>query len=266
VRFLLDRARKDDNGCAFVEESAPFDSHALVTNLLCEAMNGAWWDVDDMREATEQTVRYALSIQNPDGGWGRPRSDLVSTAWYALAWVRYGFRVRIPEENGKRLVKYFNSIRTESEAGDVMRSHKIAHRRAVATGLFCQIPSGKGYSAPVKNAIDILAERGYATDDMIYNLFAGETLILHGTNRLDQDARWRRWNVNLRDWLVAQQIKEGHESGSWAPNWSLPEPLAGGRLYSTAMAALILETYYVPRWCNCGRGAHQGNDQDDFPE
>lgn len=266
LEFLLERARKEETGWSFVEESGPFDSHALVTIMLCEAYNTGCWELDDMKPTVQQAVSYGLSIQNPDGGWGRQKSDIVSTAWYTLALLRYRSRFAIPGDNGKRLLNYLNSMHAESGSGDALRSRKSDHRRTTAAGLFCQIPSGNAFNAPVKKAIDILADRGHAKDDMIYNLFAGETLILHGTNRLYQDRRWRRWNVNLRDWLVAQQVKEGHEGGSWVFNPSLPEALAGGRLYSTAMATLILETYYVPRWCNCGRGAHRGNADEDFPE
>jgi hypothetical protein len=267
LAFLFGQARKEGNRWAFVEESAPFDSHALVTILLWEALNTGCWELRDMRPTVERTVSYAVSIQNPDGGWGRPKSDVVSTAWYALASIRYWSGVDLPEESRKRLVKYLNSIQVGGEPGHAEHSRETAHRRALAARLFCQIPSGNAFKAPVKKAIDLLADQGHSKDDMIYNLFAGETLILHGTNRLYQDTRWRRWNVDLRDWLVSQQVNRGHESGSWAPNQSLPEGLAGGRLYSTAMATLILETYQVPRWCNCGRGAHSIASPDgDFPE
>jgi hypothetical protein len=47
----------------------------------------------------------------------------------------------------------------------------------------------------------------------------------------------------MRDQLVHGQAKVGHEKGSWyfsGDNGSAP----GGRLYCTAMAAMILEVYY----------------------
>ena len=49
----------------------------------------------------------------------------------------------------------------------------------------------------------------------------------------------------MRDPLIALQVKAGHASGSWQPN-SMPDMggPTGGRLYSTCMAAMILEVYY----------------------
>lgn len=260
LKFLFNQAQREGTRWGFVEESPPFDSHAMVTILLWEALNTGCWELDDMKPTVERTVAYAASIQNPDGGWGRPKSDVVSTAWYTLASIRYWSGIRLPDANQKRLVRYINSLQVGHKDGDTK------HDRVLAAGLFCQVPMGIATKASVRKAIDLLAAQGHATDDMIYNLFAGETLILDGTNRLYQDKRWRRWNVNLRDFLVSQQVSEGHERGSWDPAQSRPEGLAGGRLYSTAMATLILETYGVSRWCNCGRGAHLPENESDFPE
>jgi len=53
---------------------------------------------------------------------------------------------------------------------------------------------------------------------------------------------WQRWNPAMRDRLVATQSDQGHEAGSWY----FPDKYgdAGGRLYNTAMAVMILEVYY----------------------
>jgi hypothetical protein len=53
---------------------------------------------------------------------------------------------------------------------------------------------------------------------------------------------WERWNAGLKPLLLAAQEGTGSHAGSWPPidRWSQ----FGGRLYTTATAALILETYY----------------------
>ena len=58
--------------------------------------------------------------------------------------------------------------------------------------------------------------------------------------------QWDRWNYRIRDWLIAKQSRKGHEKGSWFMNDSqyAPKAAAGGRLYCTSMAAMILEVYY----------------------
>jgi len=53
---------------------------------------------------------------------------------------------------------------------------------------------------------------------------------------------WEQWNPIIRDTLVKLQRHDGCERGSWDP-----EPgrgSKGGRILSTALAALTLETYY----------------------
>jgi hypothetical protein len=57
-----------------------------------------------------------------------------------------------------------------------------------------------------------------------------------------QDAHWRRWNASLQRVLLGSQRTEGDFAGSWDPTgtWGC----YGGRVYSTAMAALCLEAYY----------------------
>ncbi len=54
---------------------------------------------------------------------------------------------------------------------------------------------------------------------------------------------WERWNGIVRDAFVRLQRREGHKAGSWDPD---PTRYGkhGGRLYTTALAALSLEVYY----------------------
>ena len=46
----------------------------------------------------------------------------------------------------------------------------------------------------------------------------------------------------MRDYLVGSQAQSGHEKGSW--HFDDEHGNQGGRLYSTAMAVMILEVYY----------------------
>ncbi|MDD4787398.1 MAG: hypothetical protein PHO07_09510 [Pirellulales bacterium] len=53
---------------------------------------------------------------------------------------------------------------------------------------------------------------------------------------------WERWNAALQRELLASQRSSGPLAGSWDHNtvWGG----YGGRVYSTALAALCLEVYY----------------------
>ena len=54
---------------------------------------------------------------------------------------------------------------------------------------------------------------------------------------------WRDWNVEMRVQLPRYQQQRGAERGSWSPVLDL-FGVKGGRLFSTALSACMLETYY----------------------
>jgi hypothetical protein len=57
-----------------------------------------------------------------------------------------------------------------------------------------------------------------------------------------QGEAWEKWNEQLKSRLLALQVADGAAAGSWptAAVWGS----YGGRVYTTAMAALCLEIYY----------------------
>ncbi|MGE0760163.1 MAG: hypothetical protein AB7O38_24335, partial [Pirellulaceae bacterium] len=57
-----------------------------------------------------------------------------------------------------------------------------------------------------------------------------------------QGEAWQTWNAQLQRELVPRQHREGPLAGSWDTRdvWGG----YGGRIYTTAMAALCLEVYY----------------------
>jgi len=75
-------------------------------------------------------------------------------------------------------------------------------------------------------------------NNIYYNYYA--TMVLH--HRRGQF--WKTWNPKMRDYLIEQQVLDGHEAGSWHFDDQAGAGKQGGRLYSTAMAAMTLEVYY----------------------
>jgi hypothetical protein len=67
-----------------------------------------------------------------------------------------------------------------------------------------------------------------------------------------QNKDWKRWNVRVRDGLVAMQVAGNScARGSWDPNSPQPDAWArtdsrhgAGRLYLTSLSILTLEVYY----------------------
>ena len=54
---------------------------------------------------------------------------------------------------------------------------------------------------------------------------------------------WRSWNRDMRTLLPANQEQRGREAGSWSPALDL-YGVKGGRLFTTALSACMLEIYY----------------------
>ena len=54
---------------------------------------------------------------------------------------------------------------------------------------------------------------------------------------------WSQWNDKLQQLLVPSQVRDGVEQGSWYFSHARYAE-QGGRLMHTALATLILESYY----------------------
>jgi len=83
-----------------------------------------------------------------------------------------------------------------------------------------------------------LGQLGPSSKDAVYNLHV--TLLLRSLG----DSVWDTWNRQMRDRLVNSQTKSGDEAGSW---WQPDDVRAAfaGRLFQTALNAMILEVYYL---------------------
>jgi len=54
---------------------------------------------------------------------------------------------------------------------------------------------------------------------------------------------WKRWNLDMRSKLPEHQEQTGRNKGSWSPALDL-YGVKGGRLFTTALSACMLESYY----------------------
>jgi hypothetical protein len=70
------------------------------------------------------------------------------------------------------------------------------------------------------------------------------SLALHGRQQISDhaSAAWRDWNNAMTEALISSQQADGQNAGCWNTNtvWGG----YGGRVYTTAMAAMCLEVYY----------------------
>lgn len=80
------------------------------------------------------------------------------------------------------------------------------------------------------------AQESYGVRDLYFTYYA--TLALYPL----QDERWEAWNERLKRFLLTAQHATGELAGSWDPTTKWGP--TGGRVYSTSLACLCLETYY----------------------
>ncbi len=94
----------------------------------------------------------------------------------------------------------------------------------------------KGYASYSSSSVLYPILSSYNYNHMYFNYYASQALYHTGGKG------WERWNSRMREYLVNSQATAGHEAGSWY--FQDQHGQVGGRLYTTAMAVMILEVYY----------------------
>jgi hypothetical protein len=147
--------------------------------------------------------------------------------------------LRVPTDTVRRASYYLDSVARDNGAGYGYIDPTRGTEAMSAAGLLCRMYMGWKREEPaLKRGVEALAAIGPSPEDIYYNYYA--TQVLH---HYEGDL-WTKWNDQLRDPLVARQETQGHAAGSWFFEGDPHGALTGGRLYSTAMAAMTLEVYY----------------------
>jgi hypothetical protein len=219
-------------------------SHAWGTIALCEASEGG--RDKSSRAAAVAAIELIVNTQNADGGWSMlPRpgaqpnpSELATTAWNVVALkTAQAAGIVDPSRSLKRATAYIdgaaapNGFRRSTDATGI-------DPLSTALGMQARIQLGWPREQPALTAyVAELSKAGPATNGRFYLSF-----LQSQTMREAGGASWPAWNTALRDHLVNTQQTTGHAAGSWSSTHA--EARQGGRLYCTALGALILEVYY----------------------
>jgi len=224
-------------------------SHALGTIALCEA--SAVSPDRHTRKAAQSAVNCIVLTQNADGGWPaqpqRPNqqpgpSSLDPTGWNLAALKTAQWAgLQVPKKTLKQARAYLDGMRTEDKTG--YRPNEDSAQpdpTATAIAVLSQMYLGWPHQEPeLVDYVAGLGKSGPSTTGQFYlNYHNCQVMRHHG------GPSWNAWNTALRDHLVATQAGEGHAAGSWyrrRPHWGTRQ---GGRLFCTALGALILEVYY----------------------
>lgn len=258
--------RQNSEGAILEGKRVLFYNHAVATRALCEAtrLTGD----PRFQSAAQKALDYLGRTQNADGGWSYyrdaaepERNDASITGWVAFAvraaeeaglTVPAEMRGRIRDLFGRRTVNGTAEVQyTDREPGAGRRGSGL-----VGLGLFVRGRLGEDDADLSRRAVERLlaarpdwdlflsAQIRSGAREFPFNPdqnFAGWYYGTEGMFRRGGE-EWVAWNEALRAALVNHQVREGHPGGSWEPETSYIGR-EGGRVFSTAIAALMLTIY-----------------------
>jgi hypothetical protein len=211
----------------------------LATIALCEAY-GMTHD-PALKEVAQGAINFVVYAQDAKGGgWrytpGEP-GDTTVTGWMLMALKSgqmAGLNVSTPAIF--QAERFLSSVQNTdgSQYGYMTRQPK---QTTTAVALLCRMYTGWQRDNPgLKKGMGHLTRWGPSETNLYYDYYATQAMFHFA------GPGWEAWNRKMRDHLVGTQGRGGHEAGSWY--FRDPYGDKGGRLYNTAMAAMVLEVYY----------------------
>jgi len=213
----------------------------LATICLCEA--SALEPKDRaIRHVALGAVRFIEKSQGSDGGWRyQPREvpgDTSVVGWQVMALqsARAG-GISVSPDTFSDARKFLNFVQAEDGVYYGYTGPEKGRATTTAVGLLCRMYMGWKREKPqLQKGVEFLSNLGPSKEDIYFNYYA--TQVLHHWD----GELWDKWNEQMREQLVANQIKEGPGAGSW--DVTDPHGNAGGRIYQTTLSLLTLEVYY----------------------
>jgi hypothetical protein len=227
--------------------------HSMATFALAEAQ--AMTGDRRLEAAVTKAVQFSVRAQNTSvGGWRYRPGDAGDTSqlgWQIMALAsaqRAG--IDTPATTWNQIDRFLRSVRRGERGGlAAYRPDGPFSTSMTAEALYCRLLYAETVGGTVdeqaaKEATRQLLSMPPTTDRINLYYWYYATLALHHRHQQDEDATaaWRKWNEAMASVIVATQVSEGANAGSWDTNtvWGG----YGGRVYSTAMAAMCLEVYY----------------------
>jgi len=253
LEFLLRSQAADGSLFGGAGLYAQMYCHSMATFALAEAqaMSG------DKRLApgVSRAVGFSIRAQHPTtGGWRYEignKGDTSQLGWQTMAMAsaeRAG--VEVPLQTWTGIERFLRSVR-RGQFGGLASYQQFSPMSTsmTAEALYCRLMLIEKLGGEVHERASNEATRQILTlapnmkqMNLYYWYYA--TLALHHQQTANEQAvtAWRQWNEALTTVLVESQIRDGANNGSWNPDMEWGG--YGGRVYSTAMAAMCLEVYY----------------------
>ncbi len=213
-------------------------AQGIATIALCEAY-GMTRD-ESLRQPAQRAIDFICAAQHSAGGWryypNQP-GDTTVFGWQMMALKSASMAgLDVPSPVVTLAERFLDSVQSEGGAAyGYITTAKSPGPTAI--GLLIRMYTGwDRYDPRLERGVAYLAREGPSKTDMYFNYYATQVLHHH------HGAAWPKWNTRMRDYLVRTQSPVGHQRGSWYFDDLHGEK--GGRLYTTAMCAMILEVYY----------------------
>ncbi len=248
LKFLVRSTQQKGNLGSLWDPHGTMYGHGLASIALCEAY-GMTQD-QSLRKPAQSVVNFIVEAQDPVGGGWRyhPNTpgDTSVVGWQLMALKSAQMAyLRVPPVTLHKTTYFLDSVQGEKGATYGYQLPESRRPATSAIGLLCRMYLGWDHDhRGLARGVRMLGQIGPSTDkssmrnNLYYNYYATQVLHHWGGDE------WKRWNAVMRDYLVNSQATQGHELGSWHFNGSDHGSGAAGRLYCTAMSAMILEVYY----------------------
>ncbi len=228
-------------------------SHAISAASIAEAY-GMTGD-RKLAKAAQLAVDYIIKTQGKDGGWRYAPKDPGDTS--VVGWQMMALKsakmagLDVPEKVTTKVTDYLDGAQEDGGAKYryMIKGGHVQNRSLTAIGLLCRTYLGWAHDKPpLRDGLAYLVGLGPHEKNMYYNYYGTMFMFQMGGPRAHF---WNVWNNAMRDHLVTNQENKGgkHRVGSWHFKGEITDLNdgmgdAGGRVYNTAMAVMMLEVYY----------------------
>ncbi|MCI0331603.1 MAG: squalene--hopene cyclase [Planctomycetes bacterium] len=253
IDFLLRSQAADGSLFGDATLYAQMYCHSMATFALAEAQ--AMTGDRRLEPAITKAIKFSIAAQNTStGGWRyRPgdSGDTSQLGWQMMALAsarRAG--IDIPTNTWSRVDRFLSTVRRGTYGGLASyRPDSPASTSMTAEALYCRLLLAEVFGSKIDDAAaeeataNLLASLPNSERVNLYYWYYA-TLALHHRHPQDERAAeaWNAWNDAMTTAIVSTQVTDGQNAGSWNTNtvWGG----YGGRVYTTAMAAMCLEVYY----------------------
>lgn len=243
VKYLIKRQKPNGDLSGDAKLFARMYCHSMALLAISEAL--AITGDKKLLATVQKGVDFSVAAQNKVGGGWRYQpgdsGDMSQFGWQVMALksARLG-GAYVPEASFDQMEHFLASC--SSGIGGGLASYRPRQRPSAtmtAEALLCryflnQRPTEAGLIEAKRMVMRELPNQKHVN---LYYWYYGTLAMYHAGGD-----EWQKWNVAMKEALLPMQKMNGKQAGSWAPvgMWGG----YGGRVYSTATAALSLEVYY----------------------